>query len=262
MKNDEPEPMLSEPELFRRAFGDKARDPGDFADQMRAKDQAEEERSADRFEGGGRGLWYILLWPPMLYVFGLFEPRPTSTTSSYATTIGIGFAVWALAVLSWTPWIIFRVDRRSPRGDSARAAAILAYGLLGWPLALIPLGAAEIFGVPERAPDLMFPVVFGPGVAAMIFASRQTPPPALTRKRAVFLAGGALIYLACAAGLGRLLLGPMLRGLRNAEGPDQDFNGVLMFLVALIASMTAFLSFRLARSAFRAWRGALTAASP
>jgi hypothetical protein len=262
MKNDEPEPMISEPELFRRAFGAKARDPGDLADRVEAEDQQKWDDYAESMEDIGvfGRLGNALALPPAAYLFGLFEPRPTSP--QHPSLIGVAFILWALAVLFWTPWIVLRVDRRSPPGDSARAAAILAFGLLGWPLAAAPFVLAIVLGLPDRAPDLMFPVVFGSGLASMLLAARHTPPAAPTTKRSAFLAVGALIYLACTAGFGGLLLGPMLRALRNAGGREQDFIGVVVFLVTLIALMTAFLGLRLARSAFRAWRGRLTAAAP
>jgi hypothetical protein len=82
MKNDESQPMISEPELFRRAFGAKARDPGEVTDKVRAEEQAREQDVLDDIEVFGRfdrvlilpPLLYVSNLPPLSWVWGLFLP--------------------------------------------------------------------------------------------------------------------------------------------------------------------------------------------
>jgi hypothetical protein len=112
----------------------------------------------------------------------------------------IAYLLWGLATFIGTPWLLLRIDNDRPPGDSAKAAALLGYGLLGWPLSLpafmvLPLGSAFV---------LAFPIVFLWSVGFAIWAVRSQPKPMASVGRARMLAGGGLAYLIMAAGLAAL----------------------------------------------------------
>jgi hypothetical protein len=61
----------------------------------------------------------------------------------------IGLIAWILALLIWTPWILWRVWSRSPQGDTQHAGTFLAaaWGLLIFllPAALNPIALTIVF---------------------------------------------------------------------------------------------------------------------
>jgi hypothetical protein len=250
MKNDEPPPMVSEAQLFRRAFGEKARDPADVAARMMEDDERNGRWATYDFEVRLGWLWTI---PIVIYVLGLIPG------GSWA--FGFAFAFWAIAVVVWTPWTLARVASRRPREDVTHAAALLGYGLLAWPLGLgvgLALGAGGD-GV-GLGLGIAFPLVVAPGGAAIVLAGRDRPPGAPSAKRALFLAGGSLSYAVVAAALAGFAVRPLVLKLQDGSGGDWSLLGLL--LAALLIGLTVWPAVGLGMAAFRAWRGRLTAAAP
>jgi hypothetical protein len=178
------------------------------------------------------------------------------------TIPGFALALWALAVVFWTPYILLRTDLRRPRADSARAAALLAFGLLAWPLGALVALLAVLAGLDSGAAlYLAFPVVFAGGAGAMILAARTPAPPAVAPAgRGRLLGGGALIYAACTAALVAIIAGPLFRAVRD---PAQErLVALAIVILAVLAVLTGLGAVRLAGSALRAWRARPSAAAP
>lgn len=255
MRNENAEETRdSEPVRFRRRFGVRARDPGSISDRFREKELAQAEYNP--------GVWdfelYLLCGPGLIFVArqlgGLLPgvPPPGSQFSLFC------LALWALGVAFFTPWIVWRVDGSVPRGDPARAAALLAFGLLAWPLA----GLAAMLAPEDQATAFGFLVAYVLGGSAMIVAGLSSPPPKPSVSRALLLAGGAFVYLVCAGLLAVVLFAPLL-GLYAWPDGSSLWPLFGLAVVAIYAVMAAWAVFGLGREALRAWRGRhLTSAAP
>jgi hypothetical protein len=180
----------------------------------------------------------LLIFPPLIYL-GNFLWRDWQLEV-------VAYLLWALGVLIWTPWIILRVDSR--RGDTARSAAILGYGLLAWPLFLLILIVA-----PERSRFLVaFPFVCLWGAAAMALAAWNTSPPRPSKARAGLLAGGGLVFGLYAAALVGALLGAIL----GRYPVENAFIWFGLCLAAMFGAAMVFASFKLLKAAGQALRAA------
>ncbi|WP_309089696.1 hypothetical protein [Phenylobacterium sp.] len=131
-----------------------------------------------------------LLGFPLLLYFGALITKDQAF--EWAPYVG-----WLLAVVVWTPVIVFRVAGRA--GDKRRASAVLAHGLLLWPL------VAPVAGFGGRVGLLLFfPVLYAWGGVAMLLAGRAKPPQRSARSYAWLLQTGAAIYGLIALGLAAL----------------------------------------------------------
>lgn len=242
MTNVSPEPETTNP--FRRAFGDKARDPASVVDAMRQAEQDKWERDADVMES--YNLDWALLFAPAVFLFGLFRNTDTSH---------IAYMMWALADVFWTPWLILRVDRRRPPGDTAKVAAFLGYAHLGW-----PLSALAIQLMPVRWEFLTaFPIVLVWSVAFAVRGARPRPgKPQPSSRRAAMLAGGALAWLACALLLIAAAALLWARG-RQVIG---DTAPLVFGAIYAAAALMVVPGLCLAPVASRTWRQARAAANP
>jgi len=155
-------------------------------------DQAPQRRRWDPTDGAF--IDELLIWPSVVYVFGLFQPD---------RLVGLAVALWAGVYFLAIPFVPRRVALRSPPGDPLRAAAVLAAG--AFPLALyIPLWR-EL--TTRNALVVAFPILVVWCGAAYYMALRETPPVLTPARRAFVLGGGALIYGAIAlVGLGGALI--------------------------------------------------------
>jgi len=237
MTNVTPEPDATNP--FRRAFGDRARDPASVSDAMRQAEQDDWERKASQQEI--YGLDNMLLGPPLIYLLSFIKNLDVSL---------FAYLLWPLAHLFWTPWLILRVDNARPPGDTARATAFLGYAQLGWPLSAL---AIEIMPVKWEFLTA-FPVVFLWSVTfATLGVWRRAPEPPSSR-RAWMLTGGVLAYFACALWLGVLVFAAQL----NIRLPS-PLGGLLHYtrpVFATVAVLFALPGVFLAPVAVKTWRRA------
>jgi hypothetical protein len=172
-----------------------------------------------------------------------------------------GLATWSGylylgAYVVLTPLALRRVATRSPRGDTWRAAAVLAYGVLPG-LLLIP--PHTIFS--DWPGNLVVaPLAIITGAVAQIIAMREKPPLRTPAFRARMLAGGAVIYaLAAAPLLGGAALGVMM-GVWDPPAGAAVLSPLLMFVCLPLAIASGYVSLKLVREARAARRRHLAAA--
>jgi hypothetical protein len=232
---------------FRRLFGSKARDPGSMDQATRRAEIDHWNRSALSFQFDR-----VLYGPPLV-----FAARYLASVLPTVKLPGPGFALgclffWAVGVALWTPYIIWRVDGSTPRGDTARATALLGYGLLAWPLSIIP----AVLAPRGQEAAVAFPFVFAWGATAMILAALSEGPPRPSARRTAMLSGAALIYLALTVLAAVFLVAPWL-----GFSPFPDGSSLIpwLVLVAIVGVMTGIATLKLVQAAGHAWRGRLNA---
>lgn len=125
----------------------------------------------------------ILLLPVLVWFVGLFQRDGALSV--------LALMAWAVAFGIWCLWTMWRVTDRFPADDNWRAVATLVYGGAAW--LLLP----AISFLPEALRRVIaFPFVFAPGAWALIAARRPRLPPLRRGRRAILLAGAALVSLA------------------------------------------------------------------
>lgn len=157
-----------------RAFGIKPLPGGDHADNAfeRAVEYTDWRKDAARegpySKGDARRTYEIshrldgfLLLPALCWFWAVLDQDWNLAV--------FGSAMWLLALLVWTPWILWRVSGTIPQGDTARAGGHLA---IAWMLLILLIPAA--FNL--IALLIVLPLVYLPGLGLMYMA--LTVPPA------------------------------------------------------------------------------------
>jgi len=159
----------------------------------------------------------VLLFPPCIYVVGLFEAG--------TETLGLALWAWLGAALIWTPWIILRTAMNGPPWDPYRATAFLGFGLAPWALVLLLIEPLST----RTGLIIAFPVIYLWGATAMAIAGFGLLRPKSPQARRRSLVAGALVYALFAA---ILLVGVFF-------APLGGILGTVAFVLAAFAALAA-----------------------
>lgn len=220
--------------LLRRAWDRVWGDGGDEWAEQRAKEGPFTQGSADRRENFEcYGLEYSVFLPGGLIFMAMICRDPEWTE--------MGYLAWPLLLLIWTPWLLWRVEARNPRGDTWRAAAAMAHTISPFSFAIL---------VPFVGSFMPFCLTYLFGLCAMGAAINLRPPKQSRRRRTVMMAIGGLVYGALAALMLWAPLSGILGDLRQFEDFILFFGAVLFLLGILVAA----LALKLFAEAVKAWR--------
>lgn len=157
------------------------------------------------------------------------------------TLYALCYPLWALALIAWTPWVLWRVSGRNPPGDTWRVAAILAHTVLPWAIVLLPMGIGWLIG---------FPFIYAWGGVALLLSRRRYLPAMTPPARARFILFGALAWAALSLVLGLKLVPHLLAGMRVDFAVTDSMDTALSLFGLVIAALAAILSAKLFHEAW------------